>query len=69
MIKMSLELSVTELDSIQKTLEELLALVTKQQAVLQMVDEHFVMNDLVRFMPRVYSEILEAIKEGKDAGL
>ena len=48
--------------------EGLAKLAKEQHQVLKMVEEHFVMNDLIRFMPRVYESIQEIIKEGENAG-
>lgn len=48
--------------------EGLAKLAKEQHQVLKMVEDHFVMNDLIRFMPRVYESIQEIIKEGENAG-
>lgn len=48
--------------------EGLAKLAKEQHQVLKMVEEHFVMNDLIRFMPRVYESIQEIIKDGENAG-
>lgn len=48
--------------------EGLAKLAKEQHQVLKMVEEHFVMNDLIRFMPRVYESVQEIIKEGENAG-